>query len=216
METSITSEMISQQTICGDHKNIEIVNNMEPKLTQSKEQMEIEQTRKNLIQAQKVYFKYFLSQKMAQTKLTVKQRVEEGASGSSGSTTAMPATATQPIQQTKPKNGGRKEALEIDEKSNKKVQSRHKSYKRNMKIQKSTKLLIPKLAFLRLVHEILQKEYSWYQIQAGAVLALHKAVESYIVHLFQDTNLCAIHAKHSTIKPRDMQLVCQIRGETSR
>ena len=57
METSITSEMISQQTICEDPENIEIVNDMEPKLTQSKEQMEIEQTRKNLIQAWKVYFK---------------------------------------------------------------------------------------------------------------------------------------------------------------
>ena len=65
METSITSETIPQQTICGDSENIEIVNDMEPKLTQSKDQMEIEQTRKNLLQALKVYFKYFSSQKMA-------------------------------------------------------------------------------------------------------------------------------------------------------
>ena len=52
-------------------------------------------------------------------------------------------------------------------------------------------------------------------IQAGAVLALHKVAESYIVHLFKDTNLCAIHAKCITIKPRDIQLACWIRGETS-
>ena len=64
METLITSEMILQQTICGDSENVEMFNDMESKLTQSKEQMEIDQTRKNLIQARKVYFKYCLSQKM--------------------------------------------------------------------------------------------------------------------------------------------------------
>ena len=41
MQTSITSETISQQTICGESENIEILNDTEPKLTQSKEQMEI-------------------------------------------------------------------------------------------------------------------------------------------------------------------------------
>ena len=41
--------------------------------------MEIEQTRKNLMQAQKVYFKYFSSQKMACTKVTMRRRVEAGA-----------------------------------------------------------------------------------------------------------------------------------------
>ena len=63
METLITSEMISQQTTCGVPENIEIVNDMETKLTQSKEQIEIMQTRKNLMPAWKVYFKYFSSQK---------------------------------------------------------------------------------------------------------------------------------------------------------
>ena len=57
--------MVSQQTICGNLENIEIANDTEPKLTQSKEQMEIKQTRKNLIQAQEVYFKSLSSQKMA-------------------------------------------------------------------------------------------------------------------------------------------------------
>ena len=51
METTITSEMILQQTICGDPDIIEIANDNEPKLTQSEEQMEIVQTRKNLMQA---------------------------------------------------------------------------------------------------------------------------------------------------------------------
>ena len=59
METSITSKMISQQTIYGDPENIEIANYMEPKLPQHKEQMEITHTRKNLIQAWKVTLNTF-------------------------------------------------------------------------------------------------------------------------------------------------------------
>ena len=67
-------------------------------------------------------------------------------------------------------------------------------------------LMIPKMPFLRLVQEILQKEHAFHVIQAGAVLALHNAVESYLIRLMEDTNLCAIHAKRVTILPRDMQL----------
>ena len=43
-------------------------------------------------------------------------------------------------------------------------------------------------------------------MQAGAVLALHEAAEAYLVCLFEDTNLCTIHAKYVTIMPKDMQL----------
>ena len=63
METSITIEMVSQQTICGNPENIEVDNDTEPKLTQSKGQMEIEQTRIYLMNAQEIYFKYLSSQK---------------------------------------------------------------------------------------------------------------------------------------------------------
>ena len=62
------------------------------------------------------------------------------------------------------------------------------------------------MPFLELVREILQKEHAFHLIQAGAALALHKAVESYLIRLMEDTNLCAIHAKRVTILPRDMQL----------
>jgi histone H3 len=51
------------------------------------------------------------------------------------------------------------------------------------------------------------------QFQSMAVLALQEASEAYLVGLFEDTNLCAIHAKHVTIMPKDMQLVCRIQGE---
>ena len=63
METSITSETVSQQTICGDigSLNLKITNDMESKLTKNKDQTEIEQTQENLIKARDVYFKYFPS-----------------------------------------------------------------------------------------------------------------------------------------------------------
>ena len=79
--------------------------------------------------------------------------------------------------------------------------------------QKSTELLFPKMPFLRLVKEILQRDHGDYHIQVGAVLALHKATEVYIIHLLEDTNLCAIHTKCTMILPRDMGLARWIQGE---
>ena len=42
--------------------------------------------------------------------------------------------------------------------------------------------------------------------QSSAIRALQEASEAYLVGLFEDTNLCAIHAKHITIMPKDIQL----------
>ena len=44
-------------------------------------------------------------------------------------------------------------------------------------------------------------------------LYLQEASEAYLVGLFEDTNLCAIHAKRVTIMPKDIQLARRIRGE---
>ena len=77
-------------------------------------------------------------------------------------------------------------------------------------VPKSTELLIPKRAFLRVAKEILQKESLSSQIQVSAVLALHKAAEAYLICLMEDTNLCMICAKCVTILPKDMQLVRRI------
>ena len=51
------------------------------------------------------------------------------------------------------------------------------------------------------------------QFQNSAIGALQEAAEAYLVGLFEDTNLCAIHAKRITIMPRDVQLARHIRGE---
>jgi len=79
--------------------------------------------------------------------------------------------------------------------------------------QKSTELLIRKLPFQRLVREIAQDYKSDLRFQSNAVGALQEASEAYLVALFEDTNLCAIHAKRVTIMPKDIQLARRIRGE---
>ncbi|KAI9230161.1 MAG: putative histone H3 protein [Piptocephalis tieghemiana] len=85
------------------------------------------------------------------------------------------------------------------------------------KYQKSTDLLLRKLPFARLVREI-ANEWTAYRRgpslrwQSHALLALQEAAEAYLVHLFEDANLCAIHAKRVTIMQKDIQLARRIRG----
>jgi histone H3 len=82
------------------------------------------------------------------------------------------------------------------------------------KYQKSTELLIRKRSFQYLVREIAQDYKVDLRFQSSALLALQEASEAYLVSLFEDTNLCAIHAKRVTIIPKDMQLARRIRGDT--
>ena len=86
--------------------------------------------------------------------------------------------------------------------------------------QKSTELLIQKLPFQRLVPEIAGDHKvitsplcGKVKFQSLAIKALQEASEAYIVGLFEDTNLCAIHAKRVTIMPKDIQLARRIHGE---
>ena len=83
------------------------------------------------------------------------------------------------------------------------------------KYQKTTDLLIKKAPFQRLVREVTQDFKADLRFQSSAIMALQEASEAYLVGLFEDTNLCAIHAKRVTIMPKDMQLARRIRGERS-
>lgn len=83
------------------------------------------------------------------------------------------------------------------------------------KFQRSTDLLIRKLPFARVVREETQRylrsrDFRW---QAEALLALQEAAEAYLVSIFEDSNLCAIHAKRVTVMVRDIQLARRIRGD---
>ena len=87
------------------------------------------------------------------------------------------------------------------------------------RLQKSTELLIPRKPFQRLVRDISQniwKEFglSDLRFQTASLGALHEAAESYLVGVFEDTNICAVHAKRVTIMPKDMQLARKLRGDS--
>jgi len=80
------------------------------------------------------------------------------------------------------------------------------------KYQKSTNLLLRRLPFQRLVREIAQEFKSDIRFQSTAIMCLQEAAEAFLVSLFEDTNLCTIHAKRSTIMVRGMRLARRIRG----
>ena len=79
--------------------------------------------------------------------------------------------------------------------------------------QGSTALLIRKLPFQRLVREITQDFKTDLRFRSAAILCLQEAAEAYLVKLFDDANLCAIHARRVTIMPKDILLARRIRGE---
>jgi histone H3 len=81
------------------------------------------------------------------------------------------------------------------------------------KYQKSTDLLIRKAPFMRLVRELAQSYKSDIRFQSTALLAMQEASEAYLIGLFEDANLCTIHAKRVTVMPKDIQLARRIRGE---
>merc|ERR1719421_1922591 len=81
------------------------------------------------------------------------------------------------------------------------------------KYQKGTDLLMRKGPFQRLVREITEEMHQGLRFQSNALLALQEASEAYMVTLFEDCNLCALHAKRVTIMPKDMALARRIRGE---
>jgi len=78
--------------------------------------------------------------------------------------------------------------------------------------QKSTELLLRKLPFQRLVREIASEQQNDLRFQATAIAALQEATEAYMVSLFEDSNLAAIHAKRVTVMNKDIALAKRLRG----
>lgn len=78
----------------------------------------------------------------------------------------------------------------------------------------------PDMCIRRLVFQQVVKEITWeidnsYRFHSQAILAIQEAAEAYMIGLFEDTNICASHAKRVTIYPKDMQLARRIRGEVT-
>jgi histone H3 len=81
--------------------------------------------------------------------------------------------------------------------------------------QKLTDLLIRRLLFLRLVRKIAQDFKGDLRFTSTSILVHQETAEAYLVGLFEDTNLCAIHSKRVAIMPKDIQLTRRICGEKS-
>ena len=81
------------------------------------------------------------------------------------------------------------------------------------RFQKTTELLIRKAPFQHVVREQTLFKNKDLRFQSLAVLALHEASEAYMVGMFEDTNLAALHAKRVTIMPRDILLARRLCGE---
>jgi len=111
------------------------------------------------------------------------------------------------------RNVARKRAPEMHETKKRRYRPGTVALKEIRKYQKTTELLIRHAPFQRLVKEISQRFKADFRYQSGALSALQEATEAYIIGLFEDTNLCAIHAKRVTIMPRDIQLAMRIRGD---
>ena len=95
---------------------------------------------------------------------------------------------------------------------------RHKAgsiAKRDIKrYQKSTKLLIPKASFERMVREVSETLKKGMRFTKSAIEAVQTSAEDYLVKLFEDASLCASHAKRVTVQDKDIYLARRIRGET--
>jgi len=89
-----------------------------------------------------------------------------------------------------------KSAVKVKPRRTQRLKPGERALKEIRQYQRSTDLLLRKLPFARLVREVqmgfVNKEYRW---QAAALVALQEAAEAHLVHLFEDANLCAIHAK---------------------
>ncbi len=86
------------------------------------------------------------------------------------------------------------------------------------KYQKGAELLLRKRPFQRLVREVTEavtETEKGYRYQQSAIDALQEASEAYLVKLFEDANLNAIHAKRVTVFLNDMELARRIRGEVA-
>ncbi|CAD8057093.1 unnamed protein product [Paramecium primaurelia] len=81
------------------------------------------------------------------------------------------------------------------------------------KFQESSRLLIRKIPFQRLIREIAGVNEKEMRFQSSAIFALQEATEAFIVNLLEDSVLCAHHAKRMTVMQRDINLARRIRGD---
>ena len=79
----------------------------------------------------------------------------------------------------------------------------------------TSRLEIPKKAFSALVQDITTTMFphQGYKFSLRGIAALHVASEDYLIGLFEDSYLCALHAKRITLMRKDINLARRLRGD---
>jgi histone H3/H4 len=85
------------------------------------------------------------------------------------------------------------------------------------RLQRTTETLVPRIHFSRVIRDVAMSIIGGQQLRwaSEALEAVQTATEAYLIGLFEDANLCAIHAKRVTIMVKDIFLARRIRGELS-
>ena len=118
------------------------------------------------------------------------------------------ASASKAIKKSAPADGGMK-----GEKRKMRYKAGTVALREVKKYQKKTEMLLPRASFQRVVKTIVKDMDHELRFQSQALHALQEATEAYLVGVFEDTNLCAIHAKRQTVMKKDMELARRIRGD---
>ena len=117
-----------------------------------------------------------------------------------------------------------KELIDEQKAFNKKRKSmvsfnRRKKYENSARISETrgsmSRLEIPKKAFSALVQDVTQTMFpnQGYKFSLRGIAALHVASEDYLIGLFEDSYLCALHAKRITLMRKDINLARRLRGD---
>lgn len=79
--------------------------------------------------------------------------------------------------------------------------------------QGKTDLILAKAPFQRLVRQVATEFYSEVRFQQSAMAALQEAAEAYLIGVFEDAQLCAVHGHRLTLQPKDVKLARRLRNE---
>ena len=109
-----------------------------------------------------------------------------------------------PMKKTAPAAGGRKKM---------RMRPGTVALREIRRYQKSSKNLMPRAPFQRVVREVARGYDSDLRFASQALVALQEAAEAYLVGIFEDANMCALHANRVTIMRKDMDLARRIRGD---
>lgn len=120
------------------------------------------------------------------------------------------------------------EELSQEKKNYNKKRKSITSYNKRKKVENSArvsgsremndKLEINKKAFSRLVKDIADTIFPEknFKFSLRGIAALHVASEDYLIGLFEDSYLCALHAKRVTLMKKDMTLARRLRGDLTK